>query len=127
VCAATLRDPDTLKTRYGIGGAPLDPASVRTRPEADPSLLIEIPLLAPTLLIEGIAKAELTHDQTEARRALEQVKRPFSDVLRQVAGRFGESNLLKLTVATEDAAAAYIVTFLRAGRVSRQVTSRFGW
>lgn len=115
--APTLRNPGALKALYGIGGAPLDPASVRTRPEADLSLLVEIPLLGPTLLIEGVAKAGLAHEQAEARRALEQVKMPFTEVLEQVVARFGEDKLLKLSLATEDDAAAYAVTFLREGRI----------
>lgn len=115
--AATLRASDALKARYGIGGEPLDPASVSTRPEVDLSLLVEIPLLGPTLLIEGIAKANLAHEQAEARRALEQVKMPFIEVLQKVVARFGEDNLLKLSLATEDDAVVYVVTFLQNGKV----------
>lgn len=115
--ADTLRNPDALKARYGIGGEPLDPASVRTRPEVDLSLLVEIPLLGPTLLIEGIAKASLAHEQAEARRALGQVKMPFTKVVQEIEARFGENNLLKLSLATEKDAAVYVVTFLQDSKV----------
>jgi uncharacterized membrane protein YkoI len=115
--AATLRDPNALKARYSIGGAPLDPTSVRTRPEVDLSLLVELPLLGPTLLIEGIAKIELAHEQAEARHALEQVKTPFAEVLQKVVARLDQDTLLKLRVATENNATVYVATFLRDGKV----------
>lgn len=115
--AATLRDPDALRARYGVAGAPPDPSSIRTRPEVDLSLLVELPLLAPTLLFESLAKAALAHEQGEARRALGQVSMPFAEVLEKVVARFGEENLLKLSLATEGKAPVYIVTFLRGGRI----------
>lgn len=114
---AVLRDPQALQTRYGVGGAPLDPSAVQTRPEVDLSLLVEIPLLGPTLLIESIAKAALAHEQAEVRRALKQVKTLFPEVLQEVTTRFGDDNLLKLRLTTRRGAAVYIVTFLREGRV----------
>jgi len=115
--AAMLRDPEALRTQYGVGGAPLDPSAVRTQPEVDLSLLVEMPLLLPTLLIEVVGKAGLAHEQAEARRALEQVKTPFPEVLQQVAARFGDDKLLKLRLATKGGTAVYLLTFLREGRV----------
>lgn len=112
-----LRDPASLRAAYDIGGPPLDPSTVRTRPEIDLSLLIELPLLVPTLLVEGIAKAGLAHEQAEARSALEQVNRPFAEVLQEVVEQFGQNNLLKLHLATEDGLAVYVVTFLQGQRV----------
>jgi uncharacterized membrane protein YkoI len=113
----SLREPEALRARYGIGGAPLDPSTVRTQPEVDLSLLFEIPVLVPTLLVESLVKAAVSHEQAEAKRALEQVTTPFPEVLRQVAARFGEDKLLKLRLATERGTAVYVVTFLREGRV----------
>lgn len=113
----SLREPEALRVPYGIGGAPLDPSTVRTQPEVDLSLLFEIPVLVPTLLVESLVKAEVSHEQSEARRALEQVTTPFPQVLCQIAARFGEDKLLKLRLATKRGTAVYVVTFLRESRV----------
>lgn len=115
----TLRDPDALRARYGVGGDPLDPASVRTRPEVDVSLLIELPLLGPTLIFEGLAKADLAHEQAEARRALAQVQMPFSEALQKAAARFGEDALLELKLTTEKNVPVYLVTYVRNGKALR--------
>ncbi|HPP19858.1 MAG TPA: PepSY domain-containing protein [Phycisphaerae bacterium] len=119
--AEVLRDPDSLRARYGVGGDPLDPASVRTRPEIDLSLLVEVPLLGPALLVEAIAKAKLAHEQAEARRAMEQVSMPLVEALRKVIDRFGEDKLLELRLATKNRNPVYIVTYAQDGKIYETV------
>ncbi|HOQ84530.1 MAG TPA: PepSY domain-containing protein [Phycisphaerae bacterium] len=122
----TLCDPDALRAHFGVGGPPLDPATVRTEPEMDLSLLVKVPLLGPTLLVENVAKLGLAHEQREALQALERLAVPFEDVLREVTARFGEENLLELRLAIEGGELVFIVEHVRDGEVFEdELDSRF--
>lgn len=115
--AATLRAPRTLVAEYDVGGPPLDPSTIQTRPKVDWSLALEIPLFATTVLVEDLVKLQLAHQQTEARRAMALVDVPFAAVLDKVVARFGEQHVLELSLATEDDKVVYVVTYESGGKV----------
>src|SRR5690606_32412690 len=91
-----LRDPDQLRARFGLLDRRLDPASVHTQADADLSLLIELPLIAPALLIEPLVKMQAIHEQQEAKQALALAEVTFEEVLALAVESFGEGNLLKI-------------------------------
>lgn len=114
-----LRNPDRLRAERGIGGPPPHPDTIPTRPEVDLSLLVELPLLGPALLIEGVVKLGLAQEQREARRALEQVHRPFNEALSRIVSEYGEENVLELELGTTRGLPVYTAIILHNGRPHR--------
>lgn len=125
-----LRDPAALRSRFGIAGDRLDPTSVHTRADVDLSLLIELPLAAPALLLEPLVKMGAIFEQLEARPALQTVEVSFEQVLAGAVNKYGDENLLKIQLGMQSGRPAYKVYFVRQGQVRRLMvdglTGEFG-